>query len=213
MKALKYLEDLDQNGRTSGIVLCILGDCYKEGMGCERDHTKAREYYQRAANMGYAPAYISIHALYWWYGRGGVSDDPDKAMMALLTAEDKGVKDDRILGKLLESMYDVNVSVSDHVLTRGKFHSKEEMALYYCDVLIQRGSPKGYSWKAKILGEVTIDGQNGEADALGVLIDADNAGLATFSVYISLASAYMYVICLLLSRILCVWLRVALLTS
>lgn len=154
----------------------------------------ATRYYQRAIDLGYPPAYISD---FYWGTTFGKPEERDKVLLGLLEAEHKGigVKDGRIIAKILEHLKDRKYTPNAEVL--GKFNNKGEMALHYCDVLIERGIPHGYYMKGALykFGEATVP--DDESKAVSIWEEADRLGLANVIIYChGLAPAYRYVPCL-----------------
>lgn len=106
-----------------------------------------------------------------WDGFGGKGNEgnegkssinKDKAVLTLLKADEDAVKgtlgssllcqkvlnDDRILGKVIESLCEKEYTPGEEVL--GKFEDKKEMGLYLSNILIQRGSYNGYTLQIKV---------------------------------------------------------------
>lgn len=178
-----------------GLILCLIGNYLHtpSGLHFKKDRLRSIEYLQRASLLGYAPSYIHMFHLLW-VGGGGVLEDREQAVMTLLEAEKKGIgaKDDRILGAVLDTLYNDAYRPGNQVL--GKFKSKTDMALYYSKVLIRRESPLGYLKKGFVLMSKWVDDHAG---AILLFEEADKLGLATLEAYwnsyIGLIDAYMYV--------------------
>lgn len=105
----------------------------------------------------------------------------DEAAFTLLEAEEKGMMDDRILGTLVE--YLRKYTTYDKKLL-GKFNSQLDMTLHYCDVLIQRGSWRGYNQKGLIYSDRFPGDPSDKRKASEVYLEADSVGLATNPMYI-----------------------------
>lgn len=191
MRAFHYLLDLEREGYVDGNLFHRIGDCYKDAEGCGRSYVKAIEYYQLGISLVYAPGYMALGNI-WWHGFDHAHDS-NKAILPLLEAENQGVKDDRILHTLINQLRYSSSPLSDEIL--GRFKNKGEMALHYCDVLIQRRSPKGYYLK----GCIYWDGELVPKDstkAVSIWEEVDRLGLADSTTYwssTSLTHAYMYV--------------------
>lgn len=217
-KATVYLTDLQREGYTDGGLLHIIGRKYREGDGCGISAMKARDYYQLAIDKEYIPGYLSMSMMYWGGGYR-IPRDTTKAIHTLLEAEKKGIKDDRILSQLIEYLR-LLPNPNEELL--GEFSDIDEMALYYSDILIQRGSPKGYYYKGLITW-IGDDYRRTPADphsflgpyknamntiltyfsrdrdrAISTWEEADRLGLAILSVYTlnetNLCDVYRYVI-------------------
>lgn len=146
-QATSYLFDLEREGYVDGRLFQMLGRRFlRRGEG-PRESSIVWEYYQRAAGLGYAPVYLDMHR-YWYQGP---EENLEKAMLILLEAEAKGMKDSRILEQFV-----LHLTVYPYYLSRrvlGSFWSLSDMALYYCGVLTGRGSPDGEHFKKQILEE------------------------------------------------------------
>lgn len=198
-RGFHYLLDLEREGVTDGRLLVALGDCYGGGSQCDLNIHLGMTYFQRATEVGYVPAWLSQFRV--------VCDDIscmkydlDEAVLKLLGAEEKGVgvKDDRILGYIVAMLTDLKLQnrpilrqlaylPSDQVL--GKFENKIEMALHYCDALIQRKSSLGYSKKSDTYKCDRTDKLHPEIPVANWK-EADHAGLADSYIYHHLIKAY-----------------------
>lgn len=75
----------------------------------------------------------------------------------------------------------------------GGFTTVGEMALYYCDILIARGSSRGYLHKGRIYCEGLAGVEKDEKKGMSIWHEADEVGLADYTVYKKLIDLYMYV--------------------
>ena len=81
--------------------MCILGICYRGGLGVEQDYKKSFEWYEKAANAGqdYAMNKLGICYYYGW----GVAQDYQKAIEWFKKAAEAGNEDAK--KSLAEAMY------------------------------------------------------------------------------------------------------------
>lgn len=179
-KAFIYLSDLEQSGIVDGFIFDGLGVCYIQGSGCKRDEHLAMMYYQRALDLSF-PLGILVHSHSRWTGNAHVAPDRDICVQLALQAEEKGMRDDRILNMLLCRLRIRSYSPDSQVL--GKFKNRKEMALHYCDVLIDRKSPRGYLRKADFYCHGYADVPTDFYKALSLWEDADRLGLAHWDTY------------------------------
>lgn len=176
-KAQIYLLDLEMEGYMDGSLLKGIGETYCDVGTISKNPSKGWEYSHRVLDMGYTPAYLAIYK----YGYYREYIDQEKTVLYLLGAEEKGVRDSRILEELIMRLSGRTYYIpSQKVL--GKFQSRSEMALHYCDVLIQRRSPLGYYWKGWIYW-LGYDLQRDVFKARTIWEEADKLGLAPESVY------------------------------
>lgn len=182
-------------GGLYGIPLSLIEDYYVSGS----DYLKytpprnARNYYHHTLYPGYTPAYLAKADLLW-QGSRNTAADKDKAVLTLLEAEKKamGEVDNVIIENIVSRLIYTDHVYKPEVL--GRFKNRGEMALHYCDVSIQRGSPKGYYEK----GNLYICGRAGlprDVDkAVSIWEEADRVGLADFNIYhYGLLRHYLYV--------------------
>lgn len=128
-------------------------------------------------------------------------DAKDEVVLSILEAEAKGqlMKDDRVLHELINILNDemIDYTPKPHIL--GKFAHEKEMALHYCDVLIERKSPLGYIGKAEVYnGSGSQWYEEDETRAITILEDAVRAGLADTDTCRRLQARYGYVLSLFL---------------
>lgn len=197
-KVFTYLQDLERSGNGNACVLAEIGNCYHKGHGCVPDLSLAKYYYQRAIDLGYTPA-CSLYVDYTvWLGGADLPGSMNTAVLKLLEAEKKGIaiKDDRILSRVINYLLMSHYTPSPEVL--GTFKDKVEMLLYYCDVLINRGSPLGYQHKGDIYISPVLDVPEDKSKAVSIWEEADRLGLADNGIYLKLAEAYSYVLSLAL---------------
>lgn len=191
-KALTYLLDRERQGEFDGWGLNKIGYCYGYNCGCDEDPETSMSYFQRSIDMGYTPAYLALHTLLWG-GRHDLPADKDAAMLILLEAEKKGIgmKDDRILEKLIARLRADGYQPSARVL--GTFQNQSQMALHYCDLLIQRKSPTGYQLKGVDARTFASRSHDDKLGLISLLEEADRVGLATSQTYSDLKAVYTYV--------------------
>lgn len=198
-EAYRYLMDLELEGVINPWLAVKIGDGYRDGVIHSGDVNRATEYYQTAIQSGdvnraieyyqtaiqsgYVPAYLSLHLL--------LRDvSPEKAMLTLLEAEEKGLGqlDERVLKLVIEDLHELYYPSKKAL---GKFKDRGEMVLHYCDVLISRNSPiaydkKGYTYWAGLAGVV-----ESISTALELFNEGDQAGLLPVYAYTNLLS-YAY---------------------
>lgn len=156
----------------------------------QKHQSLAATYFQRAINLEYIPVFLYRTDILCSLPPGAL----DRTVQLLLEAEEHslGRKDDRVLDKVIETVDEeepVDRNLRHPVL---HFKSKAIMILHYCDVLIQRRSPRGYFWKGMIYSR-GLRSLPGPSAAVAVWEEADKAGLADHSIYTSLTQAYRYV--------------------
>lgn len=192
MKSLNYLLDLEREGIIDGCILVKIGDYYKH----DKNPSLATAYYQRAIDLEYTPAFLHEFEMVKWSFTG--HSPYNNVIQLLLEAEKKGLgeKDDRIVDKLIGYICLYCNNQSDILHPSLQFKSKAEMIVHYCDVLIQKGSPKGYNWKGVTS---TLNGGPFKTDisfnkiAIPIWEEADRVGSADFDTYRQLHKAYRYV--------------------
>lgn len=187
-QVVTYLSGLQHEGYVDG-ELCAIKAYY-----AVYDSEEAICNYKRAAELRYAPAYLSL-ADRWWYPGMGKDHHPDRAMFALLKAENDGLRDDRLLSRAIRFLCDKRYIPKPGIL--GTFKNKVEMALYYCDVLIERGSPLGYYRKGLIYWKGLAGVPKDKYKAVTIWMTAHRHGLADINIYAnpkaSIMAAYRYV--------------------
>lgn len=189
VKAFTYLLNLDVGDIVDGFVLTKIGECYQYGIGCDKSRHAAIRYYQRAIYSGYRPAGLNVFNLLG-EGNSGFTKGKYKIACSLLKNELEAThsKEDRLLGMHIDMLLDpdyVRTFVPAMLTMRG------QLALSYCNDLIQRGSPKGYSAKGWIyaLGKYNIP--EDWSQAVSIWDEADRLGLADTDAYYGLQRAYM----------------------
>lgn len=169
LKQLCYLLDLEREGNMDGQLFISIGYRYNVCNISNLYTSMTLEYYQRAIDIGYAPAYLRLHE-YWCNTFASLDEGP----LALVEAEKRGFEDDRILGELVSSLCEYDTP--SKAVHKG-FNDFGEMILHYCDVLIGRGSPHGHYFK----GGVYWRGYHGitkdEAKAISIWEEGDRLGL------------------------------------
>lgn len=141
------------------------------------------KYYLRAAELG-CPL-ISEYGIYRTDPQRPIKGHHLEIMQFLQEAEEKGVTDERVLVYMIRLL-----------AARGKEIQKgsnpSDLALQYCEVLINRGSPLGYHWKGTIY---CCDDFKDWVKAVSIWEDADRLGVASFYTYSQggLVTAYTYV--------------------
>lgn len=188
-KKCAYLLELEREGYVDSDLFVRLAEAYGGGLGCAGNLLTSSKYHHLAVARGGASGYL-------YTARGyAVFSFPETVMLSMLEAEERGVRDTSILNMLIDCLCVRQYRPSDTVL--GPFKNKMEMTLHYCDVLIERESPRGYYWKAYIHWS-GINGQEiDQYKAVAVWQEADRLGLAGLDLFIkpgsSLRHAYMYV--------------------
>lgn len=196
-KPLTYLSDLVREGHTDAWIRGLIGECYARGVGCAQDPRVAMLYYVHGIEEGYTSAYKPLLDLLAGI-KFHTQSKGHKAMLAQVIAEERKVilDDDRIVALLLRLMLDRHVDFHPKPKELGRFQTKGTAALYYANILIQRGSPVGYLYK----GEVYMYGHADLSDwskAVSIWEEADRQGKANFEIYYKhLQDVYKYVILL-----------------
>lgn len=184
LKSLPYLLDLEREGHIDGQLFGYLG--IKYDVSYANDPLKAKMYYQRAIERGYIPPYALRSS------SDADNETIEKALLILLEAESKGLdmKDDRIFHSVFEvlTLHTASYTPSSQVL--GKFKDATEMALHYCDVLIQRRSPLGYSAKSDIYSFGIPGVSRDECKAMAILEEGARVGRCTHITCLDLLSWY-----------------------
>lgn len=194
-RQLNYWLGLEMEGVVDGYVLANIWELYR----VDGDEPLAATYSQHTIDLEYAPIILRRYELL-------VADSTAprplaNALVSLLDAEQKGLgtKDDRILDKLIEVLVSDSRNVADIPRRFRKFQSKAEMILHYCDVLIQRRSPRGYYQKGQFycrteFYRLTELPDNQSIVAVSVWEEVGRLGLADYDTYRQLYHAYMYVL-------------------
>lgn len=187
LKSYQYLLDVEMEGCTVECVYHKIGDIYNHYTDDDSEQqVDVLRYYQRAASEMYYPAYLSQH-YYWW------SRDTDRAVMVWKEAEEKGLKDERVLKQIIDCLRQPSYTPSAQVL--GQFSSKTEMTLYYCDALIRSQPSEGYFLKGYTYWYGNAGLRIDKANAVKIWEEADRLGVANSQTYSlshsSLAYAYM----------------------
>lgn len=187
--AYTYYCDLEREGYVDGGLFAGIAASYKRGGGYNQDNSMSTEYYERSASLGWTDAFLVLSRRAY----SGDAKTRDKALLLLLEAEEKGIRDDRILDALVDKLRYFKHTPCQEVL--GRFKSKCKMMLHYCYVLIHRKSPKGY-YHLGFIYSVGIDGiKPNKSKAVAVWKEADRVGLAnTFIYQYHLSQVYMYVL-------------------
>lgn len=187
VKGFHYLADLEREGYVDGLIYNKIGDMYWYGRGCPQDALKWNEYHRRAVDHGYVRAYQTLFAS--WERLGQL----DRAEEVFIESEKYLMDETKIMtwhiNRLCSQSYTPNIE------SLKGFTSPIVKALYYCDILIQRGSPSGYILKSSIYKEGKGGMAKDEGKAVRIREEADRRGLATHSFYTSggLIAAYKYV--------------------
>lgn len=148
-QAARYLLDVEMEGCVDGHLYTVIASKYRT----YEERSSKVYYYRLAAEMGHAPAYLLMAR-----DLCNVSTK-DNALLVLMEAVEKGVRDERILDEIHGYLCDEDYTPSRRVL--GKFKNKEELELYYLDVMEHRQSGEaedGYkltkeNWLAKRASE------------------------------------------------------------
>lgn len=186
-KAFVYLADLEHSGVIDGGVYDGLGDCYRRGIGCKQDPYLALMYYQRALDLGF-PLGLLVSDHSRWTCCEHVAHDKGTLMLMALQAEEKGIKDDRIIDNLITRLI-VSI-VLPLPTTLGKFRIECASVFGYCDILIERKSPRGYDQKGQLYYWGSRVGPAEKAKGLAIWEEADRLELAGWTVYARLLEAY-----------------------
>lgn len=97
-KGMRMLSTAAENGNTRAMV--YLGHCYRDGLGGSvRDGNRAYSYYNKAAEGGNPQGYVEMAKCH--ITGIGADEDPDKAFVYLVKAENEGCSDaSRMLGNM-----------------------------------------------------------------------------------------------------------------
>lgn len=192
-KGFRYLLEREEEGYTDASLYDNIGERYMRGDKCPKEQSKATTYFQRAIDSGYLSGYVNLSYMLW-YNETQDQQLKDQGIQVLLDAEKQCAEEkyDRILGSLVYYLGDNAYTPSAQVL--GQFKSKLDMALHYCDILIQRGLPTGYQVKA----DIYLSGQCGmrkdKAKGMAIWEEAAKAGLADGLAYtVHLIPGFTYV--------------------
>lgn len=171
-KAIRYLEDVINQGCTEGKVAWRIGELYEESAG-GREMAK-RDAYKRALDMGTAKAALD----YVRFPSQGVSQDNTKAMLLLMAllrtpGADIALIYQQFIYVLVEPSYN-----PPYLVTR-LYKDKICMALSCCEALINMGYPEGYTLKGIIYDRLCSNKEK----ARKVFLEADASGLAAFASY------------------------------
>lgn len=193
-ESFQYLLDLEGEGHIDGSVFNMIGKQYSYSPRYPEGQAMAMMYYQRSIDDGFARAAVDICYLLYPHVTG-THAQADKAVLSLLESEHKGLglKDDCILDELVKILTDFNDEYYPNPDILGSFQSKSEMALHYCDVLIQRKSPLGYKNKADIYEHGLARVGKDMSKAVSIWKEAINEGLANYDICYALQKAYRYV--------------------
>lgn len=174
--------DLEIAGIVDPLLYVEVGHTYLYRNCTDENPSLALWYFQRGADMGSIQAYASMYFM-WWDGSPRCHVDRHEAVTVLLNAEERGIgaHDHQLLSILIDSLLDEDYVPNRTIL--GTFNNKWEMALHYCDVLIQRGSSVGYHSKATLYRYGNEDFPQDIRKAVEVWEEADKAGLANFLAY------------------------------
>lgn len=207
---LRYLLDLEATGVVDGAVYTLLGDEYAMISETRDNWEKALQYYRTGELLKWYGAPIGVYKLYLRVpsDRGYVRH-VDQAIMTLVNAEANGIGKVLIPVQLLEALSEECLDASNKILIRrgsgsqagkgtsrgGAFKSKLDMALYYCDLLIEGKSWQGGYWKGKIYGEGRLGTPRNMKKAVEAWLTLDRLGIITSLACVSgLAETYLYVV-------------------
>lgn len=182
-KARIYLLELEANGIIDGMIYHNIANAIQYAFTSRHD---ALAYYNLAIDNYYMPSYIAMFDEHW-NGWKGCTINKTRAISILFEAEQKGMVEARILDKIIYALCST-YEPSQEML--GKFTTKMDMILHYCDLLIQHKSPLGYIRKGDLylhgLGGIKKDVQQ----AITTWMEADTMGLASIEIYRNLVNVF-----------------------
>lgn len=176
---LYYLLSLEKQGDAHGSALEALGDAYLHGKGCERAVTKAKEYYERSASLGWYGGLAGLYRLY--SQKTSPIFDMNKADMVLFGGWYWDKCDDRIYDLMLRRV-DSSEYSSDTKERHAQVQQLIKSTLVRCDSLINDGSSKGYIWKDLTLNTYGKDHVSAMYSRKSWL-EIDAKGFATWRTY------------------------------
>lgn len=171
-----------------GNLLNYLAYIWPSSKGNYRDKVARQfECFQRAMDIGHTSAYFWMSSMYTVKDLPGFPpQDMNKAIAILMEAGEKGVKDDRVLLQAIDNVYtDLNDPKADLLV---KYKSKDKLALYICDLLIQGGAAEGYYRKGLIHYRGVDGGEPDIEKAVAIWKEAEQVGLATYSMYVGIVT-------------------------
>lgn len=182
-RAYHYFIELEHQGYVDASLYDKLADHYNTLIYNPHAVDVAKEYYQRAVDMGYGQAYVSLYYQYNSYSPKWKL--PHQAASILVEAEEKGLaaKDDRIICRLIEHLLSPYCKVCPTLFEKYQKKNPSELALYFCDLLIQRGEASGYKLKAFLYWRGINDIPKDQAKAVSILEEADKANVASYGIY------------------------------
>lgn len=188
-----YLLDLEQTGIVDSSVYVRIAHCYSYGSMIYHQPLLAVMYLQRAMELGRPEALTLMRSELENSGRE-TEKFSDMMSWFLLQEDHILMKNNSVVENTIGWILSEKKDYRPKGQILSKFKNKGEIAIYYSDILIQRGLSSGYSYKAKVyregLGGVERDG----AKAVSIWEEAHNAGLADFDIYCrGLQRAYLYV--------------------
>lgn len=168
-----YLE-LERQGCVDGHLFYMIGTL------TYGDYDLLFGYYWKGADLGSVPAY-RVLSYRRWTGGWGTGPRRDKSLVVLLKAEERGIRDDTILDRLLERLCNRGYKPGPDVL--GPFGNRRDMAMHYCEVLKNRHSPYGYYWKGLMFWYGLAEMPQDKQIAINLWLSADKQGLASYDLY------------------------------
>ena len=101
----------------SGCASFCLGSFYYDGDGVEQDTEKAMEYYQKSADLGYAPSFVTIG--FMLLRKGGI----EEAMLNFRKAAICGVSDDSIFITLRDGFKCGHITKDEYAFTLREYQA------------------------------------------------------------------------------------------
>lgn len=155
-KALIYLLDLEMAGCVDSHLFFKIGTQYDvDRFGQGGQPAKLTEYFKRAIELGSIQAYINMARHLDWSQPSRWTD----AVFLLQEGVKKGLKDDRLIDKLLSLLIRQLPRDQPNTHILGNFKDLGDMRSHYIDVLCEMGSPKAQNWmytrwdKRRFMGE------------------------------------------------------------
>lgn len=195
-RGIQYLLDLIAEGYVDGHIIESMNELDRKG--------KYKEVVEQACSgegrgnkFREAKQYIKMYGHSSPRKRGSDSEKRDSCIKAsgyLYKALELGKEDDKILEKIIHITEDFgNYKDANEALKRlcnNQFTTWHDLALYYCDVLINRGSAQGYWYKAERIKYFRSDTHG----AMKIAKEAEEKGLATGELYefLGFTSEYVY---------------------
>lgn len=195
-RANNYLDDLEREGYVDGKVFAYCMNDPDTYLYLSPEVARVQlGRLKHAIDVGYVQAYVTL-AERLFSGSETIPADPFTGMCVLLEAAANGVTDGHVLAFTIGHLCSAYGLRAPRAYMQG-FLDVGQLALHYCDVMIQKGYSFGYLMKGYIYWHGSVGVRQNASHAVSVWKEADRLGLADFRIYISanwgLIPAYMYV--------------------